>query len=124
MAPSIQATVSKVEKIGGELIWVRGVAIGMFAMLGLIVAQLFIMQSSISSIGTELSVFKVDVQYKFAAIDSRLTDVDDRLTELDSRLTDMETEFSAFTEGQQQIAATLEKMGNRLESLEQQSRQR
>lgn len=114
---SLQATVKKVEKIGGELVWVRGVAIGLFAMLGLIVTQLFIMQNSISTIGTELSVFKVDVQYKFTAIDNRLTG-------LDSRLTDLETEFSEFKEGQLQIAATLEKVEQRLEALEHQSRQR
>ena len=117
MAPSIQATVKKVEKIGGELVWVRGVAIGMFAMLGLIVTQLFIMQNSISSIGTDLSIFKVDVHYKFSAVEGRLTD-------LDSRLTDIETDFLGFKDGQQQIVAMLEKMGQRLEALEHQSRQR
>ena len=131
MDPSIQAIVKKVEKIGGELVWVRGVVIGMFAMLGLIVTQLFIMQNSISSIGTDLSIFKVDVHYKFSAVegrltdlDSRLTDLDSRLTDLDSRLTDIETDFSGFKDGQQQIVATLEKMGQRLEALEHQSRQR
>ena len=138
MDPSIQAIVKKVEKIGGELVWVRGVAIGMFAMLGLIVTQLFIMQNSISSIGTDLSIFKVDVHYKISAVegrltdldsrltdlDSRLTDLDSRLTDLDSRLTDIETDFSGFKDGQQKIVATLEKMGQRLEALEHQSRQR
>ena len=104
------------EKIGGELVWVRVVAIGMFAMLGLIVTQLFIVQNSISTIGTELSEFRVDVLYKFAAIDSRLTDVDGRLTRI-------ETKFSTIQDRQQQIAATLEKMVQRLEVLVQQSRQ-
>ncbi len=124
MDSSIQATVKKVEKIGGELVWVRGVAIGMFAMLGLIVTQLFIMQNSISSIGTDLSIFKVDVHYKISAVEGRLTGLDSRLTDLDSRLTDIETDFSGFKDGQQQIVATLEKMGQRLEALEHQSRQR
>ena len=109
MDQSIQATIKKVEKIGGELVWVRVVAIGMFAMLGLIVTQLFIVQNSISTIGTELSEFRVDVLYKFAAIDSRLTRI--------------ETKFSTIQDRQQQIAATLEKMVQRLEVLVQQSRQ-
>ncbi len=96
MDQSIQATIKKEEKIGDELVWVRVVAIGMFAMLGLIVTQLFIMQNSTSTIGTELSEFRVDVLYKFAAIDSRLTDVDGRLTRIEGRLTRIETKFSTI----------------------------
>ena len=94
MDQSIQATIKKVEKIGGELVWVRVVAIGMFAMLGLIVTQLFIMQNSTSTIGTELSEFRVDVLYKFAAIDSRLTDVNGRLTRIEGQLTRIEGQLT------------------------------
>ena len=91
--------VQTLAKHSSEFLWVRGVAIGMFATMGLIVTQLFFINDSIS------------------AVENRLTNVEGRLTDVEGRLTELETDFSDLKAGQQQIVATLVQMGQQLDSL-------
>ena len=84
--------VQTLAKHSGEFLWVRGVAIGLFATMGLIVTQLFVINDNIST-------------------------VENRLTNVEGRLTELETDFSDLKTGQQQIVATLVQMGQQLDSL-------
>ncbi len=91
--------VQTLAKHSGEFLWVRGVAIGLFATMGLIVTQLFFINDNI------------------ATVENRLTNVEGRLTNVEGRLTELETDFSDLKAGQQQIVATLVQMGQQLDSL-------
>ena len=91
--------VQTLAKHSGEFLWVRGVAIGLFATMGLIVTQLFVINDNIST------------------VENRLTNVEGRLTNVEGRLTELETDFSDLKAGQQQIVATLVQMGQQLDSL-------
>ena len=102
-----------VAKHSGEFVWVRGVAIGMFAMMGLIVTQLFVINDNIATVENSLT----NLDGRLTNVDGRLTNVEGRLTNVEGRLTELETDFSDLKAGQQQIVATLVQMGQQLDSL-------
>ena len=105
--------VQTLAKHSGEFLWVRGVAIGMFATMGLIVTQLFFINDSISAVENRLT----NVEARLTNVEGRLTNIEGRLTNIEGRLTELETNFSDLKAGQQQIVATLVQMGQQLDSL-------
>ena len=89
----LQATIEKVAKITGELLWIRAALLTLVAALFLIFSQLISMQQDISDLSADFAVFKVHVNHKFE---------------------DIETDVSELKAGQLRIVSTLERMQQQL----------
>lgn len=68
MEKSFQATIEKVAKISGELIWARTAAVLVTAELVLIVSQLFDINSTLESLDHRLTALEGGQQQIFAVL--------------------------------------------------------